>query len=100
MRARQRLSKLLLRHGHVYSGGNAWTLKHDAWLRSVRFTDPVGAITFDSDYDAVLSVAARRDRLDDAIEATAVNSVYTPVVTRLGCLPGVSTLTGEHAGRQ
>jgi transposase len=94
MRARQRLSKLLLRHGHIYSGGNAWTLKHDAWLRSVRFTDPIGAITFDSDYDAVLSVTARRNRLDDAIEAMASNSVYTPVVTRLGCLRGISTLTG------
>jgi len=93
MRARQRLSKLLLRHGHVYSGGNAWTLKHDVWLRSVRFTDPVGSITFDSDYDAVLTVTARRDRLDTAIETMAVDSLYTPVVARLGCLRGVSTLT-------
>jgi len=33
MRARHRLSKLLLRHGIVYSGGQAWTGKHDAWLR-------------------------------------------------------------------
>ena len=29
MRARHRLSKLLLRHGIVYSGGQAWTGKHD-----------------------------------------------------------------------
>ena len=33
MRARHRLSKLLLRHGIVYSGGAAWTGSHDAWLR-------------------------------------------------------------------
>ena len=33
MRARHRLSKLLLRHGIVYYGGDAWTGKHDAWLR-------------------------------------------------------------------
>ena len=31
MRARHRLSKLLLRHGLVYSGGKAWTVRHDAW---------------------------------------------------------------------
>jgi transposase len=33
MRARHRLSKLLLRHGIVYSGGKAWTQAHDVWLR-------------------------------------------------------------------
>lgn len=33
MRARHRLSKLLLRHEIVYFGGDAWTGKHGAWLR-------------------------------------------------------------------
>ena len=37
MRVRHRVSKLLLRHGHVYYGGNAWTAKHEAWLRAIRF---------------------------------------------------------------
>ena len=37
MRARHRLSKLLLRQGIVYSGGQAWTGPHDAWLRQQRF---------------------------------------------------------------
>ena len=36
MRARHRLSKLLLRHGLVYEAA-AWTLAHDAWLRRQRF---------------------------------------------------------------
>jgi transposase len=36
MRARHRLSKLLLRHGRVYEG-SAWTIAHDAWLRRQRF---------------------------------------------------------------
>jgi transposase len=36
MRARHRLSKLLLRHGIVYCGGVAWTGKHDTWLRTTR----------------------------------------------------------------
>ena len=47
MRARHRMSKLLLRHGIVYYGGDAWTGKHDAWLRQRRARaagrrDPVG----------------------------------------------------------
>ena len=37
MRARHRLSKLLLRQGIVYSGGKAWTGAHDRWLRQQRF---------------------------------------------------------------
>jgi transposase len=32
MRVRHRVSKLLLRHGHVYYGAQAWTGKHEAWL--------------------------------------------------------------------
>jgi transposase len=93
MRARHRLSKLLLRHGIVYYGGRAWTGRHDAWLRQVRFDQPATRMAFESDYDAVLTVTARRDRLDAAIAAMAADSEFTPLVYRLGCLRGVSTLT-------
>ncbi len=94
MRVRHRLSKLLLRHGIVYSDGQAWTGAHDAWLRRQRFTSPAVQMAFESDYDAVLTVKARRDRLDAAIAVMAADSEFTPVVRRLGCLRGVSTLTG------
>ncbi len=97
MRARHRLSKLLLRHGHVYSGGKAWTQAHDTWLRRMgreHFTDPASRITFESDLDAVLMVSARRDRLDVEIQAMAAASEFTPIVRRLGCLRGIGTLTG------
>ena len=94
MRARHRLSKLLLRQGIVYSGGQAWTGAHDAWLRRQRFEAPALQMTFESDYDAVLTVKARRDRLDTAIATMAGDSEFTPMVRRLGCLRGVSTLTG------
>jgi transposase len=96
MRARHRLSKLLLRHGLVYYGGNAWTARHDAWLRQVgRQLEPAArATTFDADYDTVLVTKARRDRLDKAIEEIADHSEYTPLVRRLACLRGISTLTG------
>jgi transposase len=94
MRARHRLSKLLLRQGIVYSGGRAWTGAHDAWLRRQRFDSPALQLTFESDYDAVLTVKARRDRLDAAIAVMATDSEFTPLVHRLGCLRGVSTLTG------
>jgi transposase len=96
MRARHRLSKLLLRQGYVYSGGQAWTGAHDVWLRrtGAQLDSAATRLTFDSDYDAVLHVKARRDRLDDAITAMAADCEFTPVLRRLGCLRGVGTLTG------
>ena len=93
MRARHRLSKLLLRHGIVYYGGTAWTGRHDVWLRHQRFENPTTQVTFESDYDAVLVTTARRDRLDTQIEMMAADSEFTPVVRRLWCLRGISTLT-------
>jgi transposase len=97
MRARHRLSKLLLRHGIVYYGGKPWTGSHDLWLRARRrtaaFAAPGLGLAFDTAYDTVLATLARRDRLDAAITAMAAQSEFTPVVCRLGCLRGVATLT-------
>jgi transposase len=97
MRARHRLSKLLLRHGIVYYGGNAWTGAHDTWLRREalgQLRTRATRLTFDSDYEAVVMVKARRDRLDTAITEMAGDSEFTPIVRRLGCLRGIGTLTG------
>jgi transposase len=93
MRSRHRLSKLLLRQGIVWSGGQAWTGRHELWLRGQRFDLPGRQLAFDADFEAMLMAVARRDRLDKAIVAMANDSDFTPVVRRLGCLRGVSTLT-------
>jgi len=84
---------LSLRHGIVYNGGRPWTRLHDQWLRSRRLPQPSTQLALETAYDAMLAVLGRRDRLDEAITAMAADSDYTPVVTRLGCLRGVSTLT-------
>jgi transposase len=94
MRARHRVSKLLLRHGIVWTGGQAWTGRHDSWLRSQRFDLPGRQLAFDAAYETMLLTAQRRDRLDEAITAMAEHSEYTDLVHRLGCLRGISTLTG------
>jgi transposase len=93
MRARHRLTKLLLRQGVIYYGGHGWTGAHDAWLRQQRLDNAVTRMAFESDYEAVLAVTARRDRLDTAIAELAAESEFTPLVRRLACLRGVSTLT-------
>jgi len=94
MRARHRVSKLLLRHGIVYGGGKAWTGEHERWLRRQRFDAPARQLAFEDALEAVLLTTQRRSRLDAAIEAMAADSSYTALVRRLGCLRGISTLTG------
>jgi transposase len=73
-RCRHRLSKLLLRQGIVYSGGHAWTGKHDGWLRTQTLDQPGRALAFDAAYEAMLLTSQRRDRLDAAITAMALGS--------------------------
>lgn len=100
MRARHRLSKLLLRHGYVYDTGQrgqAWSIAHDRWLRQVQREAAWSAgtaTTFDAYYETVIGVTARRDRLDTQIAEMAAASEFTDTVHRLGCLRGISTLTG------
>jgi transposase len=93
MAARLRVSNLLLRHGIVYCGGKAWTGRHELWLRTQRFAIPGLQPAYDAAFDAMLATCDRRDRLDAAIAAMAGDSMFTPVVNRLGCVRGVSTLT-------
>jgi len=93
MRARHRLSKLLLRHGIVYCGGKAWTQAHDYWLLGQSFALAGTQAAFEDAYQTVVLATARRDRLDVAITTMATDSQFTPVVARLSCLRGISTLT-------
>src|SRR5699024_6022970 len=79
------------------SGGQAWTGKHDRWLRTQvlpALGGPGSRAAFDADYEAVLATTTRRDRLDEQISAMATDCEFTPIVHRLGCLRGISTLTG------
>jgi len=89
------LSKLLPREGIVYAGGKAWTCAHDTWLRAERLDPRVLQLAFDTSYETMLAAVDRRDRLDIAIATMAADSPFTPVVTRRGCLHGVSTLTAS-----
>jgi len=94
MRARHRLSKLLLRHGIVYYDGKAWTERHDRWLHHQRFDAAPTQSAFEDAYEAVVLATARRARLDEKITALAADSEFSPLTRRLACLRGISTLTG------
>jgi transposase len=92
MRARHRLSKLLLRHDLVYPG-RAWTGAHEAWLRRQRLPQAAARAAFADYYGAVAQAASRRDALDEAIAELAAEPPFAPIVGRLRTLRGVGTLT-------
>jgi transposase len=64
------------------------------WLRSQRFDQAGRQTAYEAAYETVVLTTDRRDRLDAAIVAMAAHSSYTPIVHQLGCLRGISTLTG------
>jgi transposase len=93
MRSRHRLSKLLLRQGIIYTDGKAWTAVHHHWLTGHHFEQLGLRVAYDEALETVLALEARRTRLDAAITELAGQPAWAPVVARLACMRGVSTLT-------
>jgi transposase len=92
MRARHRLSKLLLRHGLRFDG-RAWTERHAQWLAQIELGHaPAQAALLDY-RGGVDALVHRRDGLEHAILAVLPESGWAPTVGRLRCLRGIDTLT-------
>jgi transposase len=93
MRARHRLSKFLLRRGHRYPDGHAWTPKHGRWLRALSFQESCAQATF-ADYCASVDLlAGRRATLVTMLEQTAPGCSHAATIGRLRCFRGIETLT-------
>jgi transposase len=91
-RARHRLGKFLLRHGRVWRGGDNWTLKHQAWIRTQRFDERALNETM-AHYQATL---AAREAAVDAIEADLVpwcdRAPFVEAVHRMAAYRGITQL--------
>lgn len=92
-RAGHRVSKLLLRHGLVSSGGHAWTDAHHTWLHRQHFEDPALQAAHEATLETAELTLDRRNRLDARITELAAADRYAPVVRALMCLRGISVLT-------
>jgi len=92
MRARHRLSKLLLRHGLRFEA-RAWTARHAQWLAQVELAEPTAQATLLDYRGAVDGLVHRRDGLDRAITQSVATSDWAPQAGRLRCLRGIDVLS-------
>ena len=91
-RARNRLTKFLLRHGRVWRGGSNWTVAHERWLAAQSFDEAALTTT----YGHYRAVVLTRDAQLAAVEADLVawfdREPFVDAVHRLGAYRGVTHL--------
>lgn len=95
-RARQRVGKLLLRHGvRPPERMNAWTQKHRAWLDTIHFDELALQATFLDYLHEVTHQTQRLDRLERAIDeaVAAAPEEIREVIAALQALRGVAKTT-------
>ncbi|CEH03537.1 Transposase [Propionibacterium freudenreichii] len=94
MGARHRVSKCCFDTAWCTRVGRLGPGAHLGWLEGQHFDQAATQAAFDEGLDQVISTIRRRDRLDERISQIAADSPWTPIIRRLGCLRGISDLTG------
>ena len=94
VRARHRLSKLLLRHGRRQPDGmKAWTKKHLEWVKShVHFDQPAQEAALQDYFHEVEPAAARIERLEKSLDE-AIGKAPEQIRAVIEALRGVAQLT-------
>jgi transposase len=94
LRARHRLSKFLLRHGRRFTATKqAWSKRHDAWLRAQ--TWPLTALeqTHRAYLRTVDEAVARLQAVEQDLRVLLTLEPLRPRVERLRCFRGIDDLT-------
>ncbi len=90
---RHQITKLLLRYGHRYRDGRAWTCRFWAWLEKIRLEGEYGQFVLEEMICAHTERLERVSRYNDAIEAAAQKPEYAPYVAALSVLRAIDTLS-------
>lgn len=94
MRARHRLSKLLLRRGIRYTAGKkAWTRRYRDWLRALVFDNPNDQAVFNDYLLSITQIDERIKTIDAQIEAVAQQDPHREPLGWLRCFHGIDTVT-------
>ena len=92
-RLRKQIVHLLLRYGHRFRDGQAWTVRFWVWLRTIKLTGEYSSFVLN---DKIVELEHRIEQLqryDDQIESAASEQEYQPYVAALRTLRGVNTLS-------
>lgn len=93
-RARQRVTKLLLRLGvRPPEGLKAWTVRHRTWLQGVKLAQASQQVVLREYLLALDQAQERLARLGAEVAEAAQSSVHAPVIAALQALRGVGLLT-------
>lgn len=92
MRARHRLSKMLLRRGVVYREGKNWTHKHRRWLLGLWWEHLGERVVFGDHLQAIEQIEERLRGLDAQLERLAEEEPYREPVGWLRCFRGIDTV--------
>lgn len=93
MRARHRLSKLLLRRGiHYTAGKKAWTDAYHKWLGTLRFDNPIDQFVFDQSRLAVEQAMQRIEQIEAELQRVSQTEPYAAPVGWLRCFRGIDTV--------
>ena len=92
--ARHRVGKQLLRHGHVFrEGKNSWTVKHQAWVRRQRLSDPLAHEALEQMLIHLDGIDRQLAALDAQLEQIAERELWGWQVHKLRAFRGIGTLT-------
>jgi len=91
--ARHRVAKALMRHGHIYRQGKAWTLRHRAWIESQRLEDPLAHTALEHMLTHLGALDAQIAALDQQLEQIATHQPWADPVAWLCSFRGISTHT-------
>jgi transposase len=90
---RHRVVKALLRHGHIYRDGKAWTLRHRDWVAAQRLSDPLADAALGHMRAHLAALDAQIAAVDQQLEQVASTEPWADPVSWLCCFRGVSTRT-------
>ena len=92
VRARHRVSKLLLRHDQRWTATRPWTQAYRRWLRTLAWAESGVAVVCRTYLDALESAEARVRELDARLTTWPVPAALAGPVAHLQCFRGIDRL--------